>query len=330
MDDVTAEELDRELQVAARPAEDSLQRVRDRLRLRLEDDDPSRSGPLQVVRTGSRAPFWLMTAAAAAAFLLVGAAGAVLVVPRTAGQGVSSMVFPPQPAGQSTGQSADFGSARGPGGYGAGGGAYSGGGVLCGGAPGIQVNGRALAATGIGQVAPTPSEAGANVSFSLQETGGDPAAASAALQSRLTGLMSVLEANGVPRGDARVTNFNISSTGPKDPSGRGGGFMASASVQALVPAEQVAKVSAEALKAPGVTGYWTSPALIGAPNPQAVQGAIAAATAQAKEVASSTANAAGVQLGPVQNVVTVPPTICGYGPKGPERAVQVTITYALK
>jgi hypothetical protein len=46
-------------------------------------------------------------------------------------------------------------------------------------------------------------------------------------------------------------------------------------------------------------------------------------------MAGSTATAAGVRLGDVQSVVAQPPVTC-YGPAGPERVVQVSVTYAIR
>ena len=47
-------------------------------------------------------------------------------------------------------------------------------------------------------------------------------------------------------------------------------------------------------------------------------------------MAAATAQASGVTLGPMESVVAQPPSVCGYGPVGPQRIVQVTVTYALK
>jgi len=56
---------------------------------------------------------------------------------------------------------------------------------------------------------------------------------------------------------------------------------------------------------------------------------VSAAAAQAREMAGTTARAAGVSLGNVESVATQPPALC-YGPAGPTRVVQVTINYAIK
>ena len=61
-----------------------------------------------------------------------------------------------------------------------------------------------------------------------------------------------------------------------------------------------------------------------------VKAAMSDAAARAKEMASSAAQAAGVVLGPVESVVAQPPAVCGYGQSGPQRVVQVTVTYSLK
>ena len=47
-------------------------------------------------------------------------------------------------------------------------------------------------------------------------------------------------------------------------------------------------------------------------------------------MAAAAAESAGVSLGQVEGVVAQPPAVCGYGPGGPQRVVQVTITYALR
>jgi uncharacterized protein YggE/ElaB/YqjD/DUF883 family membrane-anchored ribosome-binding protein len=335
MDDVMLAELDRDLQAAARPSDDSVRRVRERIQMRLEDDPrkespqaPAQTHPvLRVDDGGRRAPFWAVTFAAAAC-LIAGLLGGVLIAPRLSGGtggGVASVISAPQPGGQP--------AVTPPGqGVGAGGGAAGGGfpGTpvnSCATMPSVSVAGRALGATGVGHVAPGPGGVSGTLFINLNETGPDAAGTAAALQARITNLQSVLEANGVAKGDSRVSSFSLSSQlkGPGVSAWQG-----FATVQATVPADQMPKAAAEVVKAPGVSGYATGTVLTGEPSPEAVQTAIAAATAQARAAASSTAKAAGVTLGPLENVVTFPPTLCGYGSQGPDRIVQVSLTYALK
>ncbi len=77
MDDVILAELDRDLQAAARPSDESVRRVRARIQMHLEDDPPQASPQaapqpqpvLRVVDGGRRAPFWAVTFAAAACLI---------------------------------------------------------------------------------------------------------------------------------------------------------------------------------------------------------------------------------------------------------------------
>jgi uncharacterized protein YggE len=337
MDDAMLAELDRALQAAARPTDESVRRVHERIQMRLEDEPPQASPQpqpqpqtqpvLRVVESGRRAPYWAVTFAAAAC-LIAGILGGIVIAPRLGGGssgGVASVVSLPQPVGQS----AVTAPSQGVGAGGGGAGADFGGAPVnsCAGLPSVSVTGRALGATGVGHVEASPGSVSGTLFINLNETGPDAAGTAAALQARITSLQGVLETNGVAKGEARVSSFSINSQQKGPGVSAWQGF---AMVQATLPADQMPKAAAEAVKVAGVSGYRTGTIVTGEPSHESVQKAIAAATAQAKDAAASTAKAAGVTLGPLENIVTLPPTFCGYGPQGPDRIVQVSLTYAIK
>ena len=107
-------------------------------------------------------------------------------------------------------------------------------------------------------------------------------------------------------------------------------YTAYASIQAqLTGNDQLTQATRSVLQTGGVSGYSTSSTLAVQPTNAEVQTAVSVASAQAGDMASATARAAGVALGNVQSVAAQPPSVC-YGPSGPMRVVQVTINYAIK
>ena len=81
---------------------------------------------------------------------------------------------------------------------------------------------------------------------------------------------------------------------------------------------------------PGVSGYNVYQGSPPDSTSEQVRTAMAQAATRAKELAAAAAQASGVTLGQVEGVVAQPPAVCGYGPSGPQRSVQVTITYSLR
>ena len=193
----------------------------------------------------------------------------------------------------------------------------------CGSAPTVQFQGRGLAATGVASVAST----GANVStlnVNVSERGSDSASATSQSMSALASVEVAMEGVGVPAGEIHRNSFGLST----DPQTKQ--MIGYASLQANVSADLLSKATTAAASVAGVTGYsvWQA----GPPDSTAdqVKAAMSDAAARAKEMASSAAQAAGVVLGPVESVVAQPPAVCGYGQSGPQRVVQVTVTYSLK
>jgi len=194
----------------------------------------------------------------------------------------------------------------------------------CAAAPTIQFQGRGLAATG---VAPVASSAPATIALnvSVQEHGGDAATVISNTQAKVQAVVNALLQAGVPRSAIQQTSFS-SFFGDF----QGKQYTAYASIQAqLTGNDQLTQATRSVLQTGGVSGYSTSSTLAVQLTNAEVQTAVPVASAQAGDMASATARAAGVALGNVQSVAAQPPSVC-YGPSGPMRVVQVTINYAIK
>jgi len=193
----------------------------------------------------------------------------------------------------------------------------------CAAAPTVQFQGRGLAATGVAPVA-SSAPAAIALNVSVQEHGGDAATVISNAQAKVQAVVNALQQAGVPGSVIQQTSF--SSFGDF----QGKQFTAYASIQAQVTGnDQLTQATRAVLQIGGVSGYSTSSTLAVQPTNAEVQTAVSAASAQASDMATATARAAGVALGSVQSVATQPPSVC-YGPSGPTRVVQVTINYAIK
>ncbi|HXM53781.1 MAG TPA: SIMPL domain-containing protein [Candidatus Dormibacteraeota bacterium] len=192
----------------------------------------------------------------------------------------------------------------------------------CSASPTVQFQGRGLAATGIAPVA-AGDQAG-TVNVTVQQSAADAASALGAVQTRIAAVRDALAKAGVPAAAVQVSYYrSYGDTASRQ-------FTAYASLQASVTgADAMAEATKAVLQVPGVTAYSTSSPVAGRPSQEQVQTAVGQAAAEARDMANSTATAAGVRLGDVQSVVAQPPAIC-YGPTGQERVVQVTVTYAIK
>jgi len=196
-------------------------------------------------------------------------------------------------------------------------------GPSCGSAPTVQFQGRGLVATGV-----APIVAGATptttLTVSVQDHGGDAATVIGNAQARSQAVMAALKQSGVP--DSAIQQTSFSSYG--DLQGRQ--FTAYATIQAQVEgADRLAQATRAVSQVAGIGGYSTGSSQVAQPSSDEVQAAVSGAAGQARDMAAATARAAGVTLGAVQGLTTQPPTVC-YGPSGPARIVQVTVTYALK
>jgi uncharacterized protein YggE len=150
------------------------------------------------------------------------------------------------------------------------------------------------------------------------------AGAATAVQSRIAAVRDALTKAGVPASAIQVSSFSAYGDTQRRQ------FTAYASVQATVSGTDALATATDAvLQVPGVSAYSSSSPVAGRPTQQEVQDAVGEAAGQARQMAAGTATAAGVHLGDVQSVVAQPPSVC-YGSNGPERVVQVTVTYALK
>ena len=193
----------------------------------------------------------------------------------------------------------------------------------CAAAPTVQFQGRGLATTGVAPVAPS-TPATTNLNVSVQEHGADAATVISNAQAKVQAVVNALQQAGI-RGSA-IQQTSFSSFGDF----QGKQFTAYASIQTQVTGnDQLTQATRAILQIGGISGYSTSSTLAVQPTNAEVQTAVSTASAQASEMASATARAAGVTLGSVQSVATQPPTVC-YGPAGPMRVVQVTINYAIK
>jgi uncharacterized protein DUF541 len=323
-------ELDRRLQEEAAPGEDRLRRVRGRLLAAIDGD----GGP--AARWLRRR--WPVVAAAAAAVLLVaiGVAGGAALAGRGGGSNGVATVVPGTGSGQASGGQ-DAGGAPIP---------YSGSGVAagrqaptagstasqpypivttaCPSGPTVQLQSRGLVVTGVG-VIPTSGSGSSTITFSVsvQEQGSDQAALTTKVQTRLAAVQSALDAAGVPR--ANVEQTSLSSYGSSNTQATVYG-----SIEArLSSQDQLTAVTRAVAQQGGTASYSSSTNPGGDPSAQDVQTAVSAAAGQARDMAATTARATNQTLGAVQGVVTQPPQLC-YGPSGPQRVVQVTVTYALK
>jgi uncharacterized protein YggE len=277
-------------------------------------------------------PAVVAAAAAALALLVAVVAAAVAVSARSSGSGLGATVVPPRAdvtASQQAGSTADSKTASAAGAAAPASAQAQGTTSVpvtapsCAAAPTVQLQGRGLVVTGVAPVAPgaTPTTA---LTVTVQERGGDAAAVLGAVQARSQAVLAALKQAGVPDSDVQQTSF--SSFG--DLQGRQ--FTAYATIQARVEgADRLAQATRAVAQVPGISGYSAGSAQAAQPSPDEVQAAVTGAASQARDMAVSTARAAGVTLGAVQGVTTQPPTLC-YGPGGPARIVQVTLTYALK
>ena len=286
-----------------------------------------------------RLPSWWRYAAAGAAgvaLVLAGVLVASAVGGRTGSQGFSATVVPPpaavqtSSASQSSGAAAADARAAAPALQGSAAqgsavqlpGPYPIVGSSCSASPTVQFQGRGLAATGTAAI--TSSEQVGTVSATVQQSGSDAVAALDAVQSKIIAVRDALAKVGVPASSLQVSYFRTYG----DPQARQ--FTAYASLQATVTGtDALAQATRAVTQIAGVTAYSQSSPVAGQPTQDQVQNAVGRAAAQARDMAASTAAAAGVKLSDVQSVVAQPPVTC-YGPSGPERVVQVTTTYAIK
>jgi uncharacterized protein YggE len=329
-------DLDDGLREAAQPEPAALSRVRGHVRSGLADAGTGAAG-------GWRLPVWWRYPAAGAAALALVLAGALLVVAlgaRGGPQGFTATVVPPPADGQVSG-GASSGASSGAASTAqlpldsraAGAPAPSGQSLVpagtvpivggsCSASPTVQFQGRGLAATGIAPVRTAVSVGTLNVS--VQQAGTDVAGAAAEVQSRIAAVRDALTKAGVPASAIQVSSFSAYGDVQRRQ------FTAYASVQATVSGTDALATATDAvLQVPGVSAYSSSSPVAGRPTQQEVQDAVSEAAGQARQMAAGTATAAGVHLGDVQSVVAQPPSVC-YGSNGPERVVQVTVTYALK
>ncbi len=193
----------------------------------------------------------------------------------------------------------------------------------CGAAPTVQFQGRGLVATGVAPIA-AASTPTTTLTVTVQERGGDAPTVIGNAQARSQAVVAALKQAGVP--DSGIQQTSFSSYG--DLQGRQ--FTAYATIQAQVEgADRLAQATRAVSQVAGISGYSTSSALVAQPTSDEVQAAVSGAASQARDMAAATARAAGVTLGGVQGVTTQPPAVC-YGPGGPARVAQVTVTYALR
>jgi uncharacterized protein YggE len=288
--------------------------------------------------------WWYAVAGAAAVAVLVGATLAIAGQVGRSGTGDSAVVIAP-PAGQTSGASAAgpatadtaAPAAGAAGAAGASDAARSQSGAApavqsgfalpvptssCSASPTVQFQGRGLAATGVAVI--TGAEQMGTVSVTVQQSGVDPGGVLGAVQARLAAVEAALAQSGVPPASVQVSSFRTYG----DSLGRQ--FTAYATVQATVTGLDALTAATRAVaQVPGVSAYAQSSAVAAEPTDDQVQDAVRRAADQARQMAESTAGAAGVGLGDARSVVTQPPVTC-YGPSGPERVIQVTAMYSIR
>src|SRR5205807_6287903 len=158
----------------------------------------------------------------------------------------------------------------------------------CSASPTVQFQGRGLAATGIAPVA--PGEQAGSVNVTVQQSAADAASALGAVQTRIAAVRDALTKAGVPAAAVQVSYYrSYGDTASRQ-------FTAYASLQASVTgADAMAEATKAVLQVPGVTAYSTSSPGAGRPSQEQVQTAVGQAAAQARDMANSTATAAGVR-----------------------------------
>lgn len=194
-------------------------------------------------------------------------------------------------------------------------------GSSCSASPTVQFQGRGLAATGMAVI--TGAEQVGTINISLQQTGVDAASALAAVQARIAAVRDALTRVGVPATSVQVSYYRTYG----DTLSRQ--FSAYATLQATVTGMDLLTQATQAVsQVPGVSAYSQSSPVAAEPTQDQVQNAVGRAAAQARDMAASTADAAGIRLGDVQSLVAQPPVTC-YGSSGPQRVVQVTAMYRI-
>jgi uncharacterized protein YggE len=210
-------------------------------------------------------------------------------------------------------------------------------GTWCGGPSPAPAQGPGVTATGLAQVplrggAPVTTE---TLNAGVSSSGSDPDLKTALsdVQGRLNAVRDAIRKAGVPDDQISQQNINVwgngnGGNGPKVANVQvNGGITATITDPAVADRAMRAAVDAGASN---VNLYGSSGAVSSTPDTALVQSAITKATAEARSMAQTQAQAAGVALGALQATQVQPPSICPWQPGGPQMVVAVTLTYAIK
>jgi uncharacterized protein YggE len=213
---------------------------------------------------------------------------------------------------------------------------------FCSGQAPAQVTGQVVTATGMSRLdVPTPP-ANYVLNAQINEQGpGDVQKLVTDAQAKLNAVVDALVKAGVPKSSIHTSNVNVWVSGgvvplpastPGNPPKGVAQTNVNASLQATLGSLDVVDKAVAAATGAGANGVNVSTAYAqpSPPGNDAVSAGITQATGQARQLAEATAKAAGVTLGSVHAVVTQQPTLCGWGPDGPQMVVAVTVAYDLK
>lgn len=202
----------------------------------------------------------------------------------------------------------------------------------CNAGPAPTTAGPGITATGLAQITlpTTPSTAQTlNVGVQTSNSNDNVKAALADVQQKLAAIRDALHKAGVPDADITQQGINVYGNGnPKVTNVNvNGSLSATISDTAVLDKALTAAADAGATSVNVWSGNGNSAAT---PDDKTLQSAITKATAAAKSMAQTQAQAAGVSLGALQSSQVQPPSICGWTAGGAQMVVGVTLTYAVK
>jgi uncharacterized protein YggE len=219
-------------------------------------------------------------------------------------------------------------------------------GFCSGGAP-AQVSGQVITATGMARIdtgTVTPAYV-LNASVN-NHSSGDLNKEVSDVQARINAVADALVKAGVPRSSIHTSNISVWASG----GGKGGVVPVPQVLPGNVNNTPVVQVNVNAslyadlggtssidsavsaatgAGADNVNVYTQGPVLT-TPSADKVAAALTLAVSQAKSLADAASKSAGVTLGGVHSLSTQQPTLCGYGPDGPQLVVAATVAYDFK
>lgn len=201
-------------------------------------------------------------------------------------------------------------------------------------APGeAQLQGDGITATGMAEI-PLSSNSSApgptTMNVGVQSNGsGSVKDALTDARNRLAAIRDAAHRAGVPDSDISQQSLNVwANGGPKvESTNVNGNLSITIDDPTLIDRVVSAVIDAGASN----LNLWSSNGS-SAPSPTdaQVRSAMTKATAAARSIAQAEAAGAGLTLGSLRALVAQPPSLCGWGPTGPQLVAAVTVTYAVK